>query len=308
MRSRRYYRLRDQEPPAANGDGRPPLGTASLILLGLIIGLAGSLYYAWVVSPVVYTEASPARLNDEFKSDYILLVSQSYAANGNWDKTQRRLVALDDPDIGQTVGSQLESYLREGRPAPVMQDLAVLAARLGVRSPAISVFAPDSIAFGTATPTRPPATPTVTLIPSPSLTRRPTLTPSPTATPTARPSPTAVPVFRLLSQERVCDRNGPAPRIEVIAVDAQLDPLPGAEVLVEWEGGSDHFFTGFQPEKGLGYGDFAMSPDTSYRVTMVAGGPAVSGLRVEDCEIRQGGFAGGWLITFQNTRLSNVAP
>jgi hypothetical protein len=104
-----------------------------------------------------------------------------------------------------------------------------------------------------------------------------------------------------LGQERVCDETAPAPRIEVVVVDAFLEQLPGVEVIVQWNEGEDHFFTGFKPELGMGYGDFQMSPEVSYSVFLVEGSPTVSGLRIEDCEAGEGGLPGGWRLSFQNT-------
>lgn len=281
--------------------GQPRWATASLVLIGLIVGLGLALYYAWIVEPVVFVAASPARLNDEFKSEYILLVSQSYASDGNWERAERRLMALNDPDISGRVASQLEAFLRSGRPAPVMRNLAILAERLGVSNPAVAVFVPQVAATVTATASVESVSPTPTQSPEPSRTRPPTPTPLPPATATARPSPTPVPVYRLLSQEQVCQRRIPVPRIEVETVDGLLEPLPGVEVIISWPEGTDHFFTGFQPEKGRGYGDFGMSPDISYSVVLADGSPTVSGLQIETCSPRQGGLAGGWRLTFQNT-------
>jgi hypothetical protein len=111
-----------------------------------------------------------------------------------------------------------------------------------------------------------------------------------------------------LGQERVCDNQAPTPRIEVVVVDAFLEPLPGVEVLVQWDEGQDHFFTGFKPEEGLGYGDFQMAPDISYSVLIVGGSPTVSGLRVEPCDAAAGGLAGGWRLSFQNTNIVQQTP
>jgi hypothetical protein len=127
------------------------------------------------------------------------------------------------------------------------------------------------------------------------------MTPAPTSTPTVPAQPTAVPIYRLLGQERVCDETAPAPRIEVVVVDAFLEQLPGVEVIVQWNEGEDHFFTGFKPELGMGYGDFQMSPEVSYSVFLVEGSPTVSGLRIEVCEAGEGGLPGGWRLSFQNT-------
>jgi hypothetical protein len=280
------------------------VAVTSLFSFGMLLGLSLALYYAWLVDPVVFVDATPARLNAGFKAEYIYLVSQSYAGDGDWARAESRLRALADPNLEQTLALQLESYLRRGAPAATIRNLATVAQRLGAHSPAIAAFAP----------TPPSLTPVVagngvtrvaTPLPTPTLTPRPTQTPQPTFTPVPTTAPTATPqpVYRLLDQQRVCERDAPAPRIEVITIDAFLEPLPGAAVLVAWEGGSDRFHTGFKPELGLGYGDYTMVPEVSYSVTLAEGSPAVSGLRVEPCPNNRGGLPGGWRLTFQNLTL-----
>ncbi|RMH00527.1 MAG: hypothetical protein D6706_03730, partial [Chloroflexi bacterium] len=122
-----------------------------------------------------------------------------------------------------------------------------------------------------------------------------------TPIPTRPATPTPQPVFRLLGQQQICGEE-PAPRIEVETLNALLDPMPGVEILVNWDDGSDHFFTGFKPAFGAGYGDFEMTPGISYSVRVAEGSPEVSGLRVETCE---NGLPGGWRLTFQYLRLSD---
>lgn len=312
FRSRRYRpedERRQQEeaggsPAGGSGAGEPPrIAATSFILLGLILGLVGGLLYTWIINPVVYVNASPERLSDRYKDEYVFLVSQNYAATGDWETAQERLEALEDPDLRQRVSALFERYLREGKPAGHVRNLAILTQRLGGDSPALSLFGPTPMPPPvTPEPTAAASTPTATLLPTPTLTRRPTNTPQPTLTATATRVPTATPrpVYRLLSQERLCDDEEPAPRLEVFVVDALLEPLAGAEVLVTWEGGSDRFFTGFQPDRDPGYGDFVMEPDISYSVTMAEGSPTISGLRVEACPAASGGLPGGWQLTFQN--------
>ena len=305
MRSKRYQALRQNVEP------EPRIAATSLLLFGLILGLAGSLTYAWLINPVVYVNAVPSRLSDEYQADYILLVSQSYAADGDWPQAQERLAALDDPDIAERVAEQLELSLRRGDPADSVRNLANLAAQLGAQSEVLALFVPTQAATAavdlslTGIASQPTATPT--LLPTPTHTRPPTQTPIPisTATPTRRPSPTPVPIYRLLSQERLCRPGVEIGRIEVVVQDALLEPVAGIEVQVGYTGGSDQFFTGFQPERGIGYGDFAMSPDVSYSVTIAEGSPTISGLRLEACD---DGAAGGWRLTFQDTRLPTPTP
>ncbi len=286
------------------------LASTSLLLLGLVLGLGGGLYYAWVLSPIVYTAASPARLRADLRADYLLLVSQSYGADGDLNRARARLQALNVPDSGALVLAQLETALRTGRPAAEVRQLARLAQALGVQAEAVALFAPTPAAPPVTTaPTPAPATATPTLLPTLTPTASPTSTPtpSPTLRPSATPSPTAEPAYRLLSQERACVGDRAHPVIEVITLDALLEPLPGVEVLVSWDSGEDHFFTGFKPAGGPGYGDFTMSSDTSYTVILAAGSPPVSGLRLEPCPAAAGGHPGGWRLTYQNLQVG-VTP
>lgn len=281
----------------------------SWLFLGLVVGLAGGLLYTWVLSPVVYVDASPARLTAAYQAEYIFLVSQSYAANGDWPQAQARLQELNNPAINEVVAAQLESYLRQGWAPGYVQNMALLARQLGVEGTAIAFFAPTPANVISPTVAATPTTAaTATLRPTATLQPTASATPTPTGTPTPLPSPTAPPNYRLLGQERVCEADTPAPRLEVVVLDALLNPLPGTEVLIRWENGADHFFTGFKPQHGLGYGDFTMSPDLSYSVTLAEGSLEVSGLRVEPCPQAEGGLAGGWRLTYQSLLIGLPTP
>ncbi|MCB8927754.1 MAG: hypothetical protein H6652_19235 [Ardenticatenaceae bacterium] len=294
-------------PPRRRSGRRPPpiwrrLSSTGWLLFSLVIGLIGGLYYAWVVDPVVFTDASPARFSDRYREEYIILVSQSYAINQNWPLAQQRLAALEDPNIGETVNDLLETAVRQNRPAPLLQQLAVVARNLGAQGQAVALFAP-TLPPGTVQPTPTPAivtTPTNT--PPPAATATNTVAPTPTGTATRPATATPQPNYRLTEQTRLCNDDEPVTRIEVIVLDAFLNDSPGIEVEVTWQNGRDRFFTGFKPEKGRGYADFEMSPDISYTVRLPDGSPEVSGLRLETCD---SGFSGGWQLTFQNLRNSS---
>lgn len=280
----------------------PRISAASLVLIGMVFGFAASLYFAWIVQPVSYTEASPARMSDAHRAEYILLVSQAFEVNGDSNLAQERLAALADDEVRQTVSDQLAEYLRQGEPAQDLRSLALLARQVGVENAAVEAFVPREL--GTSGEPAPAATSAATptlrvqeIEPTPLS----TVQPSPTPTDTPVPSPTAVPVYRLLSREPVCQSDAPVRRLEVITVDSSLEPLPGAEVIVLWDEGNDHFFTGFQPEQGPGYGDFEMEPEVEYTAMMAEGSQMVTGISVTLCEEEEGGLLGGWRLTFQNT-------
>ncbi len=275
------------------------LSTTGWLLLSLVIGLIGGLYYAWVVEPVIFTNASPARFSDQYQETYIILVSQSYAVNENWPLAQQRLAALDDPAIAETVNDLLETAVRQQRPAPLLEQLAVVARQLGAEGQAIALFAPTVPAANSQPTPTPAVVTTPTQTPTPSATPTNTPVPTPTGTATRPATLTPQPNYRLTEQTRLCLEDEPAGRIEVVVLDTFLNDLPGIEIEVSWQNGRDRFFTGFKPEYGRGYADFEMSPDISYTVRLPDGSPEVSGLRVETCA---SGLAGGWQLTFQNLR------
>lgn len=285
---------------------RRGLGNASLLLLGLLLGVIGGLYYAWLVDPVVFVDASPARLSDTHKVEYLYLVSQSLAATGNESQAQQRLAALADPDLPQTVATLLDAALREQRDTETVAALAQLARLLGVEGATVDLFAPQT---GAATPNAQlptPLPPGTTPLPSP--------TPLPTTAPELvvavteeRPlTPTPAPSefrYRLLSQEPLC--GDAVPLLAVITLDALLEDLPGVEVAVRWENGRDRFYTGFKPEARAGYGDFTMHPGIVYAIQLVDGGPEIPDLQAEPCS---DGSTGGWLLTFQNLVVATPIP
>ncbi len=275
------------------------LSTTGWLLLSLIVGLVGGLYYAWVVDPVVFTDASPARFNEHYREEYIVLVSQSYAVNENWPLAQQRLATLEDPNIAETVNELLETAVRQQRPAPLLEQLATVARQLGAEGQAIALFAPTQPAAALQPTPTPAVATTPTDTPAPTATPTNTAVPTPTGTATRPATATPQPNYRLTEQTRLCDDEEAINRIEVIVLDAFLNDLPGVEIEVTWQNGRDRFFTGFKPENGRGYADFEMSPDISYTVRLPDGSPEVSGLRLEECD---SGLSGGWQLTFQNLR------
>jgi hypothetical protein len=85
--------------------------------------------------------------------------------------------------------------------------------------------------------------------------------------------------------------------IQVVTLDRGGAPIPGVEILVEWAGGQEHFFTGLKPELGAGYGDFVMAAGETYAVHPANSPAAVAGsLRIPECPA---GGAGSWRLVFQ---------
>ena len=58
--------------------------------------------------------------------------------------------------------------------------------------------------------------------------------------------------------------------LRVYVRDGAGEPVSGVEVLVDWPGGEDRFFTGFKTDIDTGYADFEMRADEVYRVELVS--------------------------------------
>ena len=63
-------------------------------LIAILVGLAIGLAYGWLVSPVRYIDTSPNTLRIDYKTDYVLMVSETYQSEKDLDQAVRRLGLL----------------------------------------------------------------------------------------------------------------------------------------------------------------------------------------------------------------------
>jgi hypothetical protein len=153
---------------------------------GLAVGLGAGFLIGWGVWPVQYYDTDPVDLKQEHKEDYIVLVSATYALNGDLKQAEDRLDKLEETDIAQTVADLAQSYLDRGENSVTTRNLVMLADALGAGTQAMLAY------VATSTPTfTPTSTPTATEVP----TETPTETPPPTGTSTSvPPTSTSTPV------------------------------------------------------------------------------------------------------------------
>ncbi len=271
-------------------------------LLGLAAGLALGLVYAWVISPVQYVDTAPNSLRADYQAAYVRLAARAYVVDGDLGRARTRLALLGIQDPVHSVAAQAERAVASGDTAGG-QALSVLAVALsgGPTAVALSTAAPPVSGSPTdsATPT---ATPKPTATPRPTDTVVPSITPQ--LLPTRIPTPTPLSAFVFVGQQQVCDPRLGQSLIQVETESASGDPIPGVEVVVTWDNGFDHFFTGLKPDLGMGYGDFKMTSGVVYSVHL-AESPAVTydNLTAETC----GGsgepqYPGSILLIFKQPR------
>lgn len=267
------------------------------VVLGLIVGIAGGLYYAWAIDPVEYTDTSPASLRADFKAAYLTLIASAYAADGDLGRAQARLALFPDPDPSESLAILAQQLLAAGVPSSEARAVALLSSDLEGAGATVSPGIPSA-----SSPAH-TLTPTARAIGAPS--RTPTRTPTRTATRTPTRARTRTPTlapasaFELESRQSVCDADLVAPLIQVVITAASGDPIPGVEIVVVWDEGEDHFFTGLKPELGLGYADFTMTPGVAYTLQLPGSGEPVTGLQVESCVGDDGQvYPGSWRLVF----------
>ncbi len=272
-----------------------------VLIVGLILGLAAGLLYTWVISPPEYYDTYPPLLDKPYRADWVQMTVLAYGAEGNWNRTQLRLQGLPEAEIRPIAASVLDSAVVTGRPLVTLQRIAKLAAFYGIDTPVVQIYtgelntAPTPAPITTDQDIPPTSTPTATAIP-------PTNTPlpAPTLTPTTPISP-ALSEFRIVSQTLTCTD---PPHIAVSLMlshtitvrrreEVEWLPLPGREVWLLWEDGADRAVTGFNPEMGLGYADFAVAPGRVYKLYIdVPRGAPISTIQVEPCTADEGE---GWI-------------
>ncbi len=282
------------------------------LLTALILGAALGLVYSWVVSPVKYVDAPPYALRADYKDDYRALVASAFLYSNDLVRAQDRLDQLKDDETFQSITLLAQRAQADGRPPAEVRALNALALALGRGvtpvAPGLSTTdeatsLPTASLF-TSTPLliEPTASATstleTTLMPLSMIrTQRPSSTVGPASTATPTPTPGAP--FVLQETRLVCNTNQPEPLIQVELLDAAAQPVPSVELVVTWEGGEDHFFTGLQPELGLGYADFTMQLDVIYSIHPAGGGQSVDALTAAECVSENGShYWGSWYLTF----------
>lgn len=255
----------------------------ALLLLAVAAGIGGGLYYSWVVDPAAYVDTPPDTLRVADRQVYLALVGDLYAYDGDLDLARERLAQLGVPADGAALAAEVESYLDAGASLEDVRGIAHLAQELGASGGVLLVFASGPVA-------------------QPSATRPATVPAGTTSTATPTPTPTPRPTFLLVEQTALCAEPGAAGKIGVRVQDTTGEPMAGVEVVINWSGGQDHFFTGLHPGQGSGYGDFRMAPRAEYEVSLatlqseVARGLASS---VPQGLCHEGIRAVDWQITFR---------
>ncbi|MBC8098657.1 MAG: hypothetical protein H7Y11_04390 [Armatimonadetes bacterium] len=251
---------------------RQPIAWLAL-LIGILLGGAGGIVFAWTVAPTEEFDTEPWQLTRAGKADYIVAIALAYSYDGDLARTVENLVALRPPvenlfeyvaltacDLARTGYVNSSSGLNALR---AMMTLYQLQGQTGCADSLIPALeqAPTNAQIVLAS--------TPTLLPPPSKTPMPALDTVASATPLVLVVATQIPqsAFRLVLIEPFCDADLPG-IIEVSVTDFDNAPIPGQPIRVRWDDGESVFYNGLKPERGLAYADFAMEAGKGYLIDM----------------------------------------
>lgn len=120
------------------------MSRAILILLaGLVLGAALGVGAGWLF-PLEDVRVGLTELHPEHKDDAIVMIGESYAADGDWELAQARFERLGVDDPAATVAELTERYIAGGRSPEDIRVLARLAVHLGQTTPAMQPYLPPA--------------------------------------------------------------------------------------------------------------------------------------------------------------------
>lgn len=259
------------------------------LILGLTTSCLGMIYLSRFLFPVS-TETAPWQLSADAKNAYVVAIVLDYTHDGDLANAVQRLVDLrlpvNDPiqavaDIACQLATSPYISTNSGVDAVrAMIQFYKLQNKSGCADdlPLVANNQPMVVTLVLPTPTLPPP-PTKT--PEPNI-NIPQDTPAPTRTPFV--PPTAPPAsFEVVVANTFCD-TALSGIIEVRVIDQNGIELPAQPIRVRWDDGSNTFYTGLKPERGLGYADYQMEQGRAYTIEMPAlSNPSTTPLTATPC-------------------------
>ena len=94
-----------------------------LPLLAALLGVAGGIVYGWVINPVKFVDTTPASLRADYRTDYVLMVAESYHANQDEALARQRLAILGT-DSAASISEAAVKYAEQS--SHPQQDIALL--------------------------------------------------------------------------------------------------------------------------------------------------------------------------------------
>ncbi|MEE4193779.1 MAG: hypothetical protein V2J07_01140 [Anaerolineae bacterium] len=306
--------IRNEQPRSEESTNR--FGSAYLFtgaLIGLVLGLILSLAFfrlRWV-------DITPASLTFEDQKEYVSAVALCYDAEKDIGRARARLEMMEPSLPLPNFVNQFGSHVRADDNGPSHRMLSIYYLAIDLSDGAIQLEGleeylnqdeEEASPVEETEPEEESALPTATLEMAAT---QPTQTMSeessgeesePITEDLTPPDPVAQTVevndqpFQLAERLNFCDQNlAKQLQVEVLGDDGV--PLQGVQIFIQWDGGTETFFTGLYPEINDGYADFDMTGEIIYQLQVGAESLFVDNIQGNLCELGDGTtyFGGVWL-------------
>jgi hypothetical protein len=103
------------------------------------------------------------------------------------------------------------------------------------------------------------------------------------------------------NQVLVCNPAIGEPQLQVFVSNEAGVGITGVEIIVTWNNGEEHFYTGLKPDIDIGYADFSMTPEVTYTLQVADGGQLITNLAAPECADEGDGlYWGSWRLVFSH--------
>lgn len=121
-------------------------------LIAIVAGIGLGLIYGWVVNPIEYVDTSPGTLKFDYKTDYFLMVAETFHVEGDLPAAARRLALLQEMPLSDLAFRALLFAQRVGYSDGDLAQLEELHRALLTYDFSSETSAPPPEAFPTVTP------------------------------------------------------------------------------------------------------------------------------------------------------------
>jgi len=113
-----------------------------LFFFAILAGVGLGLLYGWVINPIEYTNTSLHQLHNEYQTDYVLMVAETYQLEGNLVSAARRLSELSPTSPADVVRHAVVNATRLGYAEGDLVAMHVLLSTLDAILPTSEATAP----------------------------------------------------------------------------------------------------------------------------------------------------------------------
>lgn len=108
----------------------------------MILGLAAALLYGWVLQPAHGTDTGLVSLRQDYRTDYVLMVAETYSGEGDLSLAAQRLSALGRETPAEYVNTAIAYASDQAFAADDLERLSRLARDLLSGPPSPAAYSP----------------------------------------------------------------------------------------------------------------------------------------------------------------------